>query len=83
MCGFARAIAVSGGLCGGRDAVVRDSVGAFAVMPACARPGPGAIASAFSRCSVPVCVCVCVCVNVCVVLRFGHHEDRPPQAAHL
>ena len=35
-------------------------------MFACVRSGLGAIAPAFSRCSVPV-----VCVKVCVVLRFA------------
>ena len=56
VCGFARAVAVSEGLrrCDSVDAKSVDPV--LSVMPACARPGLGEIASAFSRCSVPVCV---------------------------
>ena len=59
MCGFAGAITVSDGLCGGCE-VVRFGVTGPSVMPALVRvPRPvwlGAIASAFSRCSVLMCV---------------------------
>ena len=44
-------------------------------MPACARPGLGAIASAFPRCSVPVCVCEGV------VVRFG--TSRRPRPVYV